>query len=150
MKIKKIEKMTGLKNMKILERRLELLKMEGEGFFKNEIVQTLAKKYNCSASTIYYDFRERSTWQPRLQELKRLQYRIVNRYEQIYRHAAFKFRTSQNESIQIASLKVMSDTLRHLTEATSVFKEQPLDGDNKKEIVLRWWQPCIHPPDPLA
>ena len=39
-----------------LERRLELLKDEGNGLNTHEIVQELMAKFGCSRSTAYNDF----------------------------------------------------------------------------------------------
>jgi hypothetical protein len=51
-----------------LERRLELLKDEGNGLNKQETVQDLIAKYGCSKSTVYNNFATKAEWQPLVQE----------------------------------------------------------------------------------
>ena len=74
-----------------VKRRLELLKLEGLGFSKPEIVTELSQKHQCSGRTVYRDFESRGQWQPELQNVKnptQILMRTVNRYEQIYRLAS--------------------------------------------------------------
>ena len=76
--------------MNILDRRLELLNMEGIGFSKSHIVKDLARKYGCTERTIWYDYAKRGKWQPKLQALKEDQVlgKVLNRYEHIYQRAS--------------------------------------------------------------
>ena len=107
--------------MTAVERRLELLKMEGIGFNRSEIVKELSDKYNVTERTVYYDFEKRATWQPTLQGIKgkgNILMKVLNRYEQIYRQASRKFLTASNENIQIGALKVMLEANKYLREAT--------------------------------
>ena len=55
--------------MDTVSRRLELLKLEGMGFNRSEIVKQLGEKYQCSERAVYYDFEGRADWQTALQEL---------------------------------------------------------------------------------
>ena len=74
-----------------VKRRLELLKLEGLGFSKPEIVTELSQKHQCSGRTVYRDFESRGQGQPELQNVKnptQILMRTVNRYEQIYRLAS--------------------------------------------------------------
>jgi hypothetical protein len=73
-----------------LERRLELLKDEGYGYFPKEIVERLSAKYGCAKSTIYHDFATKPMWQPLVMEVKNALLIIVNRHEQLYRKAALE------------------------------------------------------------
>jgi len=94
----------------MVQRRLELLKMEGLGFNQAEIVKQLSEKYQCSTRVIYYDFERRPSWQPTLLQLsdqEKILLKVINRYEQIYRQAAFKCLTAANENVRIGALKVM-------------------------------------------
>ena len=94
----------------MIQRRLELLKMEGLGFNQAEIVKQLSEKYHCSTRAIYYDFERRPGWQPTLLQLadhEKILLKVINRYEQIYRQAAFKCLTADNENVWIGALKVM-------------------------------------------
>ena len=52
--------------MTAVKRRLELLKLEGLGFSKPEIVKELSQKHECSGRTVYRDFESRDEWQPEL------------------------------------------------------------------------------------
>ena len=53
----------------VAERRLELLKMEGNGFNQVEIVKHLSEKFQCCVRTVYRDFEKREESQPFLQHL---------------------------------------------------------------------------------
>lgn len=102
------------------ERRLELLKMEGTGFNRNEIVKQLSEKFQCTERAVYYDFQHRTRWQPALQQLKdndKILMKIINRYEQIYRKASFKALTTENESVHLGALKVMLEANSKISEA---------------------------------
>ena len=82
--------------MNTVERRLELLKLEGMGFNQVEIVKQLSQKHGCSDRTVYYDFENRANWQPTLQQLsdhEAILLKTVNRYEQIYREASIRLLT---------------------------------------------------------
>jgi len=71
-------------------RRLELLKLEGLGFSQAEVVKELSVKCECSERTVYSDFETRESWQPSLQSVVNSEgvlFKVVNRYEQIYRQA---------------------------------------------------------------
>jgi hypothetical protein len=81
----------------ILERRLEFLKLEAEGFTLCEIVKVLSEKYHTSERNIYYDAETRDSWQPvltQLFELDKARLILVNRYEYLYRMASFQFQTA--------------------------------------------------------
>jgi len=91
-------------------RRLELLKLEGLGFSQAEIVKELSQKLGCSRRTVYHDFEDRVSWQPILLSVvdsKKLLFKIVNRYEQIYRQASVRLLTAPQEALQLGALNVM-------------------------------------------
>jgi hypothetical protein len=93
-----------------VERRLELLRMEGLGFSRPEIVKELSVSAKVSERAIYYDFQTRAAWQPKTQQFKdvdQLYHKILNRFEQIYRKASFMFLNENNPNIKVAALKVM-------------------------------------------
>lgn len=114
---------------KLIERRLEFLKLEGLGFFLCEIVKALSKKYHKSERMIYYDAETRKTWQPvltQLFDLDKARLIVVNRYETIYREAAFilKLGDARNKP---SALRIMLDTTKALTDLlgiSSVAQEQ--------------------------
>jgi len=93
-----------------VERRLELLKLEGMGFNQVEIVKQLSQKHGCSDRTVYYDFENRANWQPTLQQLsdhEAILLKTVNRYEQIYREASIRLLTGTQELTQLGALNIM-------------------------------------------
>lgn len=96
--------------MDTVQRRLELLKLEGLGFSQAEIVKHISQKMGCSTRTVYLDFETRSSWQPNLQSLTQTSdvlLKAVNRYEQVYRQASQKYVNSRNELVQLGALNVM-------------------------------------------
>lgn len=77
----------------VVERRLDFLKLEGLGLSLCEIVKQLSVKWHKTERTIYYDAENRGTWQPlftQLFDLDKARLVVVNRYERIYREAAFE------------------------------------------------------------
>ena len=78
-----------------VERRLEFLNLEAEGFSLCEIVKELSKKFRKTERTLYYDASTRETWQPlytQLFELDKARLIVINRYNYIYREASFNYR----------------------------------------------------------
>jgi transcriptional antiterminator len=93
-----------------VDRRLELLKLEGLGFSQPEIVKELSRNFHCSERTVYHDFEGRERWQPELQHVEnhsRILMKIVDRYEQIYRQASIKLLTGSQEATQLGALNIM-------------------------------------------
>jgi hypothetical protein len=91
-------------------RRLELLKLEGLGFAQAEVVNQLSQKLTCSKRVLYKDFESREVWQPILQSVvksDKVLLKVLNRYEQIYRHASMRLLTTSNELARIAALNIM-------------------------------------------
>ena len=73
---------------------------------------------------IYYDAETRKTWQPvltQLFDLDKARLIVVNRYETIYRQAAFLL--TQKDQNQTSALKVMLDATRALTDLLGVTSE---------------------------
>lgn len=111
--------------MVAVERRLELLKLEGLGFSQPEIVKELSRNFHCSERTVYHDFEGRERWQPELQHVEnhsRILMKIVNRYEQIYRQASIKLLTGAQEATQLGALNIMLKANRLVFE-TAVLPE---------------------------
>jgi hypothetical protein len=102
----------------VIERRLEFLKLEAEGFSLCEIVKELSKKYQKTERTVYYDASTRETWQPlytQLFELDKARLIVMNRYNYIYREASFNYR--QGDSAQkLTYLKLMLEVTKNLIE----------------------------------
>jgi hypothetical protein len=92
-------------------RRLELLKLEGLGFSKIEIVRQLNEKAGCALRTIYNDFETRASWQTILQSAVKPEdvlLKIANRYEQIYRQLSLRVLSSSNPLAQLGALNAMT------------------------------------------
>lgn len=112
--------------------------MEGEGFDRPDIVKTLSKQFQCAERTVYRDFQVRSKWQPQLTghtDRTQAYFSILNRFEQIYQKASFTYQHAKNESVTIASLKVMLDTLSRIKELTGVCGSM---GDGDRNITVGW------------
>jgi hypothetical protein len=100
----------------VVERRLDFLKLEGLGLSLVEIVKQLSEKYHKTERSIYYDAETRKTWQPlftQLFDLDKARLIVVNRYERIYREAAFML-IQGNVEAKPAALKVMLDATRSM------------------------------------
>jgi hypothetical protein len=70
-----------------VNRRLELLKLEGLGFSKAEVVNELSQKIGCSDRNVNSDFESQVEWQHFPQSAVKPHetlLQVVNRYEQIY------------------------------------------------------------------
>jgi hypothetical protein len=106
-------------------RRLELLKLEGLGFSQAEVVNELSQKMACTKRVVYRDFETREIWQPALQsvvEPKAVLFKVINRYEQIYRQASMRFLTGSNELAKLGTLNIMLKANMLLNE-TAVLPE---------------------------
>ena len=80
--------------MDMVDRRLELLKLEGLGFFQTEVVNELSQKLSCSKRVVYKDFESREFWQPVLQtgvKPDKVLLKVLNRIEHIYRQVSIAF-----------------------------------------------------------
>ena len=101
-----------------IERRLDFLNKEAEGFSLCEIVKELSKKYQKTERTVYYDASTRETWQPlytQLFELDKARLIVMNRYNYVYREASFNYR--QGDSSQKPTyLKLMLEVTKNLIE----------------------------------
>jgi len=132
--------------MDTVARRLELLKMEGEGFTKTEIVNGLSTKYQCTPRNIYLDYQKRGEWQPILMGIKDRQKIILkaaNRYESIYRSAAFKHRHAQGETVQLGALNTMLKANKDWLETLlpDLRSQVNVHGDlvQKPTIIIKKW-----------
>ena len=59
---------------------------------------------------MYRDFESRGKWQPTFQgviEPEAVLFKVLNRYEQIYRQASMRLLTSSNELAQLGALNAM-------------------------------------------
>jgi hypothetical protein len=109
--------------MDVVERRLELLKLEGYGLSPPEISKRLSETAKCSQRTIYNDFETRQSWQPSLQSSVKsgdVVLKVVNRYEQIYRQASMRLLNSPNSLVQLGALNAMLKANSLLLEAATI------------------------------
>ena len=109
--------------MSHVERRLELLKMEGLGFNQAEIVKHLSTKYQVSERQVYYDFQRRERWQPSFQQFQENEnaiMRVINRYEHVYREAAFLKLNTSHDNVKLGTLRVMLEANKQLAETVVV------------------------------
>lgn len=82
---------------RVIERRLEFLRLEATGFSLCEIVKILSEKHRTSERNLYYDAETRETWQPvltQLFDLDKARLMVINRYEYLYRQASLHFQTA--------------------------------------------------------
>ena len=103
---------------KLIERRLEFLKLEGLGFSLCEIVKQLSKKYRRTERMIYYDAETRGTWQPlfcQIFDLDKARLIVLNRYETVYREAAFMLKMGDRRD-KPAALRIMLDVTKSLVD----------------------------------
>jgi hypothetical protein len=130
-----------------LERRLELLKLEGNGLLRPEIVQDLSEKFGCARGTIYNDFATKPHWQPLLLEVKHALLTIVNRQEQLYRKASLAYRKAENNAQKIAAINLLEDinldTFGMLQDTCDIKKvpEEIVADITKRSVVIHMWKP---------
>ena len=129
-----------------LERRLDLLKLEGNGLLRPEIVKELAEKYECSKDTIWYDFRTKQNWQPILQEMRRALLKIVNRHDQIYRKATLSYIQANDDKSKIMALNLMrslnKDAFDMLQSTGKIEKvAEKAEVTAKATIIWKAWKP---------
>jgi hypothetical protein len=106
--------------MDVNGRRSELLKFEGFGMSRVEIVKRLSQKYHCAERSVYNDFETREKWQPSLQGATRTEHtslKVLNRFEEIYTQASKRAMSSTDPYVQLAALNLMIKTNSHLSDA---------------------------------
>ena len=123
-----------------LERRLELLKGEGNGLNTHEIVQELMAKFGCSRSTAYNDFATKPEWQPILQELAKQLLKVQNRHEQLYRKASFMYTQAKSDRARIAALNLMRQIN---VESAQLSGAKPTEQVPSEDIRIKWEDPEV-------
>jgi hypothetical protein len=130
-----------------LERRLELLKLEGNGLSPIEIVQDLSVKFGCVRGTIYNDFATKPHWQPLIMEVKQALHTIVNRHEQLYRKASLAYMKAENNPQKIAAINLMKtinlDAFEMLQSTGQIVKvPEKVEADiTKRQVNIHMWKP---------
>ena len=122
----------------VLERRVELLRMEGSGFSTNEIVNYLSEKYHVCERQVYYDYERRKTWQTLIQQLAdpdKFLLKIINRYEQIYQKASLLQLQADNDNAKIGALRTMLEAnhMLHLSVMPTAIGLEPNRGEPTPE-----------------
>lgn len=121
-----------------LERRLEILKLEGNGLEPSEIVKELSVKYKVSARAVYKDFEMRSIWQPLLQEMKKSLLKSANRHEQLYRKAVVQYMQVKSDRDRISALNLMRQINWELAQLASAKAQTEAEPE---EIRIKWEDP---------
>lgn len=114
---------------KLAERRLELLKMEGMGFSKAEVVKLQAEKWHKSERAIWYDFETRTTWQPLFNQFfdsEKARMVMQNRLDYQYREAMKQYLTGP-EHAKLTALKLAFEITMHHSELLGLTEEQPTE-----------------------
>lgn len=125
-----------------LERRLEILKLEGNGLEPCEIVKELSVKYGISERAVYKDFEIRSSWQPILQDMKKALLKVRNRHEQLYRKAVVAYVQAKSDRARVAALNLMRQINCDLAEMAGA----KIQGEEKpEEIRIKWEDPKVCP-----
>jgi hypothetical protein len=96
-----------------LDVKTELLKLEGAGFTRPEIIDQLSEKFHVSPRTIRYYYRTRYKWQPEITGLasaKAAYHQALNRLEHIYRKFSLILLQASEDNAKIGALKGMLET----------------------------------------
>ena len=109
----------------VVERRLELLKLEAMGYYQAEIVKELSVKWHKTERTIYYDFETRETWQPlfsQYRDMNKARLVILNRLDYIYRRASLEKDSATMLNVTKYLAEVLGIQSVSLTEASKQFQ----------------------------
>jgi len=123
-----------------IERRLEMLKLEGNGLEPSEIVKELSVKYGVTERAVYKDFETRNRWQPLLQEMKKALLKIHNRHEQLYRKAVVAYMQAKSDRARIAALNLMRQVNCDLAEMSGAKTQGEAEPE---EIRIKWEDPKV-------
>jgi hypothetical protein len=121
-----------------IERRLEILKLEGNGLEPSEIVKELSVKYGVTERAVYKDFETRSKWQPILQETKKALLKIHNRHEQLYRKAVVTYMQAKSDKDRLIALNLMRQIDVDLAQLLGAKVQDEVDD---QEIRIKWEDP---------
>lgn len=127
-----------------LDRRLKLLKLEGEGFTKEEITRQLTGEYDVTARTIRYDFEQRGKWQPKLKEMEQALLQTLNRHDQLYRKAVMTYLQASKPSAQMYALNLLrslnKDRFEMLQSSGVIVKAKDQLEISGEPLVVEVWQ----------
>ena len=114
---------------RVIERRLEFLRLEATGFSLCEIVKVLSEKHRTSERNLYYDAETRETWQPvltQLFDLDKARLMVTNRYEYLYRQASLHFQTASEaqKPVYLSRMVDITDRLAALLGLETLKEKQ--------------------------
>lgn len=119
----------------VLQRRLELLKLEGNGLAPFEIVKELSAKYGVGERTVYLDLENRATWQPQVQETREALLKAYNRHEQLYRKAVVAYMQAGSDRAKLAALNALRKINFDLAVLSGIKFQKPVETE---ETVITW------------
>ena len=125
-------------NEKTVERRLDLLKLEGNGMQMPEIVKELSTKYDVTKRSIYLDFELRNSWQPQLERVQQALLKIRSRHEQLYRKAMIAYMQAKSERTRVSALNLLRQINVDLAELLGAKSQK---SDENQETTIRWENP---------
>jgi len=120
--------------MRGLEIKTDLLKKDGEGFSKAEVVKDLSRKYNVSSRDIYHYYENMSKWLPEIlgyQNARQHWLRCMARLETIYSAAGFYRFQGSSDIVKIQALKIQLECVRTMI-TKSGFDYDQLNETNAK------------------
>ena len=120
-----------------LERRLELLRLEGNGLQPSEIVKELSMKYCVTPRAVWQDFETRSSWQLTMEKTEEALLKVRNRHEQLYRKASIANMKAKSDRTQIAALNLMRKINSDIAELTGAKSQKP----TLEETTIKWADP---------
>jgi hypothetical protein len=132
--------------LQTLERRLELLRLEGNGLTRPEIVEELTQKFGCSKDTVWYDLRTKPRWQPVITEIKQALLTIINRHEQLYRKASLAYMKAGDNKEKMLAVNLMKNINAEsfdMLQSSGFIEKAPdkIESLNKNLTIIRMWQP---------
>ena len=123
---------------KTLERRVDLLKLEGNGMQPPEIVKELSTKYGVTQRSIYLDFERRNSWQPQLERVQQALLKICSRHEQLYRKAMIAYMQAKSERTRVSALNLLRQINVDLAELSGAKSQK---SEETEETIIRWEEP---------
>ncbi|MCJ7423426.1 hypothetical protein MUP01_04055 [Candidatus Bathyarchaeota archaeon] len=106
-----------------LELKTDLLKMEGAGVSRPDIIEQLCLKFHVRPKSVYWYYQTRSQWQPEimgLSEAKEAYHQTLNRLEYIYQKFSSVYMSAPEANNKIGALRGMLETTLKKAELTGV------------------------------
>ena len=134
--------------MKADARRIKLLKMEGIGFSKAEILKELPIQFHVTERTVYHDFEHREKWQPRLMHVKDAKQAVLkarNRFNTIYKDASIML-TNDNPNVKLGAQKIRLEATTRWLETFPELRQIIQTGEPNKPFIIKMWRPELAKP----